>query len=159
MPSTVRDAEYDANLLASAPKATKEQLQSGYTTDLLKPKPKSRRTRDLEAGQVDQKNTESSPAPSKIAPVPFYRSRKGIIVISIVVIVVLGAVIGGAVGATQGKKAHAVPDSSGQYGQTQSATSATSAIPSSSVGDDQKALPSKVPDLVPASWQRLGVPA
>jgi len=132
----------------------------------LKPKPKPRRTRDLEAGQVDQKKTqpttttESSPAPSKITPVPFYRTRRGIIVIAIVVIVVLGAVIGGAVGATQGKKvqAAAVPVDPGHNGGPQSATSV---IPSSTKATNpQSPDPSEVADfLVPASWQGLGVPA
>ncbi|KAF9522603.1 hypothetical protein CPB83DRAFT_899482 [Crepidotus variabilis] len=113
MPSSHGHAAYDENLLAAAPVATKAQLQSGYTTDLLDSKantqrvPSSRRTDDLESGHayVDKTATSSSPSHTPVAaPIPFYRTKKGRIIIAIGALLVLAAIIGGAVGGTVGNK-------------------------------------------------------
>ncbi|KAF8153761.1 hypothetical protein B0H34DRAFT_799719 [Crassisporium funariophilum] len=95
--------QYDESLLASAPVATREQLQSGYTTDLLTEKatpPTSRR--DLEAATtpmvVNREVAHTTPVKT-----PFYRTKKGIIIIVVVVLVIIAAVVGGAVGGSKKK--------------------------------------------------------
>lgn len=189
MSSTARvQQDYDANLLASAPQATKEQLQvcvqvfhdvpranaaplqSGYTTDLLKPKKKqSRRAKDVEDGLASPKKqsrpsatTESSPAPSKMAPPPFYRRKMGIIVIVIVAIVVLAAIIGGVVGGTK-KKTHI--NSAGQVnggnngvpsGDIQPAPTVTSAT--STTSEAANPIQSKESGNILASLQEFDLP-
>jgi len=103
-------AEYDENLLASAPAPTKELLQGGYTTDLLEktaPTPSRReRQRDVEAGSTQGSDKPIAAAPLTPAKIPFYRTRKGIIIIVIAAIVIIAAVVGGAVGGSKkGSKA------------------------------------------------------
>jgi hypothetical protein len=111
---------YDENLLAAAPAATKQQLQSGYTTDLLNEKAGQvppRKVEDVEAGRVQPdkaakytSNGTTTPLPTYVAPpaVPFYRTKKGIIIIGVAVVVILAAIIGGAVGGSKkGKKSPA----------------------------------------------------
>ncbi|KJA26537.1 hypothetical protein HYPSUDRAFT_75351 [Hypholoma sublateritium FD-334 SS-4] len=103
---------YDQSLLASAPAATRAQMQDGYNPDILNEKPAaptppaSNSRQNLEA----YGNGSTTPAlaqegayvsPSKT---PFYRTKKGIIVILVVLAVIIGAVVGGAVGGTRKKK-------------------------------------------------------
>jgi len=106
MSSNAGHRSYDENLLASAPKATKAQLQSGYNPDLLLEKatpPRSRPSTGNNAGgnsPVEQADHE--PMPPKV---PFYRTRKGIIIIVVVAIVVIvAAAVGGGVGGKHKKK-------------------------------------------------------
>ncbi|KAF8063964.1 hypothetical protein FPV67DRAFT_1502972 [Lyophyllum atratum] len=107
---------YDQNLLAAAPAATKAQLQEGYTTDLLDPNhgkatpPPSSSQADPERGHVKE---YAGYTPSRA--LPFWRTRKGIIIIFIAAVVILAAVIGGAVGGTARKKSPS-PASSGESG-------------------------------------------
>ncbi|KAG6830926.1 hypothetical protein H0H92_013854 [Tricholoma furcatifolium] len=97
---------YDETLLASAPAATKAQLQEGYTTDILHssagnatPPPFSASQADVEQGFAHKESNGAATT----RPVSFWRTAKGLTIIVIAVIVVLAAVIGGAVGGTVGK--------------------------------------------------------
>ncbi|KAG7085876.1 hypothetical protein E1B28_003409 [Marasmius oreades] len=103
--------QYDQSLLAEAPKATKQMRQEGYNPDILKKNENA--NRDLERGLGTGASKErlagtSTPRPS-LTPTPtprsppFYRTKKGVIVIVIATLVVLGAVIGGAVGGTRNR--------------------------------------------------------
>ncbi|KIM37804.1 hypothetical protein M413DRAFT_256240 [Hebeloma cylindrosporum] len=108
--------DYDENLLASAPAATKAQLQSGYNPDLLVEKPTSPRSRrDVEArGSSPVEKADHEPMPPKV---PFYRTRKGLIIIAVVAIaVIIAAAVGGAVGGK--KKTHAAVTQQGPAAQT-----------------------------------------
>ncbi|KAF8963284.1 hypothetical protein BDZ97DRAFT_1758768 [Flammula alnicola] len=97
---------YDEQLLASAPVATKAQLQSGYNPDLLveKTPPASSSRHDLEDGrdfgQTPRPEPDGKPLPPKA---PFYRTKKGIIIIVVALVVVIAAVVGGAVGGSRKK--------------------------------------------------------
>ncbi|KAK0502523.1 hypothetical protein EDD18DRAFT_695097 [Armillaria luteobubalina] len=102
---------YDEALLAEAPAATKTQLQEGYNPDILRPNRTTPVRNDTDPDPESQSgpptskehlplSAESSPPSRRI---PFWRTRKGIIIIVIAVIVVIGAVVGGAVGGTVGK--------------------------------------------------------
>jgi len=107
---------YDKDLLASAPAATKAQLQEGYTTDLLDPNHGKTSSPHLPQSEqsplAPQADAERSVSPGKelngyvssTKPVPFWRTSKGIIIIIVAILVVLGAVIGGAVGGTRTSK-------------------------------------------------------
>ncbi|KAG6831374.1 hypothetical protein H0H87_005304 [Tephrocybe sp. NHM501043] len=104
MPSA--SGHYDQTLLATAPAATKAQLQGGYTTDLLHsnqgnatPPPFSASQADVERGLVHKESSHVAPTRA----LPFWRTRKGMIIIFVAIIVILAAVIGGAVGGTVGK--------------------------------------------------------
>ncbi|CAA7263953.1 unnamed protein product [Cyclocybe aegerita] len=105
MTSSAGHPEYDANLLAQTPAATKAQLQGGYNADLLNekttpsPSPPSRRT----TGDVEAARPTPAAAPPSPPKAPFYRTRKGIITIVVALIVVIAAVVGGAVGGTRNR--------------------------------------------------------
>jgi len=105
MPSQSGHPDYDANLLASAPVATKAQLQSGYNPDLLAEKgtPPSSRN-DLEArgrSPVERVDDEHpTPIPSKV---PYYRTRKGIITIVVVLVVIIAVAVGGGIAGSKKK--------------------------------------------------------
>ncbi|KAK0186965.1 hypothetical protein F5146DRAFT_1003949 [Armillaria mellea] len=102
---------YDEALLAEAPAATRAQLQEGYNPDILRPN----RTPPVRNDTDPDPESQSGPPTSKehlplsaessspLRRIPFWRTRKGIIIIVIAVIVVIGAVVGGAVGGTVGK--------------------------------------------------------
>jgi hypothetical protein len=104
---------YDQDLLASAPKPTKELLQGGYTTELLNPthgrntSPHPVQSEDAHlAPQSDPERDSLSPSKEfndTKKPLPFWRTTKGIVIIIVVILIVLGAVIGGGVGGTRGK--------------------------------------------------------
>ncbi|KAG7442071.1 uncharacterized protein BT62DRAFT_922889 [Guyanagaster necrorhizus] len=105
---------YDQALLAEAPAATKAQLQEGYNPDILRPN----RTPPVLSDTEPDPESQSGPPTSKehlplsagssspLRRIPFWRTRKGIIIIVIAVIVVIGAVVGGAVGGTVGKSSN-----------------------------------------------------
>ncbi|GLB44290.1 hypothetical protein LshimejAT787_1602200 [Lyophyllum shimeji] len=130
MPSTT--GHYDQNLLAAAPAATKAQLQEGYTTDLLNPDhgkatpPPSTPAPDLERGLVNKEYLSPARAP------PFWRTRKGIIIIAVAAVVVLAAVIGGAVGGTRNK--HKDSGDSGGLGESASTSPTSSSTAPDSAG-------------------------
>jgi len=114
MPSNT--GHYDQNLLAAAPVATRAQLQEGYTTDLLDPNhgkatpPHSASQADPERGLVHKEYAGHVTSRAQ----PFWRTRKGMIIIFIVAVVIVAAVIGGAVGGTAGKKQATGSPSQGQ---------------------------------------------
>jgi len=115
MPSSSGHRDYDANLLASAPVATKAQLQSGYNPELLAEKttPPSSKP-DLEArGSSPVKRTEYVPPILPKAKAPFYRTRKGIIIVVVVLVVIIAAAVGGGVAASKAKNKHATGASQG----------------------------------------------
>jgi len=105
MPSNTGHRDYDANLLASAPVATKAQLQSGYNPDLLAEKttpPPSKP--DLEARGSSPVVQTDYERPIPIPPkVPFYRTRNGIIAIVVVLAVIIAAAVGGGVAGSRKK--------------------------------------------------------
>ncbi|KAF9468381.1 hypothetical protein BDZ94DRAFT_1246651 [Collybia nuda] len=96
---------YDQNLLASAPEVTGERRREGYTTEILtsntgKATPPLTAQSDVEAGLVTKEYHRQPPTRA----LPFWRTRKGMIIILVAGIIILGAIIGGAVGGTVGKK-------------------------------------------------------
>ncbi|KAH9476568.1 hypothetical protein JR316_0010480 [Psilocybe cubensis] len=99
--------EYDAALLASAPAATKAQLQSGYNPDLLveKPSTPTQQGSDLEAALPPTANPTHTTANAHRMQQrqPFYRTRKGIVIIVIALVVVIAAAVGGGVGGSKKK--------------------------------------------------------
>lgn len=124
-------SSYDESLLASAPKATRSQLQvglnwnkllfsnddndgfnkDGYNADLLverKPSTPTSSAVDPELAAnyrlpLVQQEREESPLPLTKQKVPFYRTRNGIIIIIVAVVVIIAVVVGGAVGGTRKK--------------------------------------------------------
>ncbi|KAF8885652.1 hypothetical protein BD779DRAFT_1673608 [Infundibulicybe gibba] len=117
------NGHYDETLLAAAPKATKEMLQEGYNPDLLA----ANRAKPQQAPFINSSNPElglkeqNGYAARTARPVPFWRTRKGMIIIFLVVIAVLAAIIGGAVGGSKKKKAN--PDSEQGLGAPASSAS------------------------------------
>jgi len=127
------ESKYDENLLASAPKATKAQLQDGYNPDILveKPTPNNATTAvvDPEAANRVQTPVKRQESGSFINEKkrPFYTTRTGIIVIAVALLVIIVvAVVGGVVGS---RKTH---DDSANSGVNGSPASATSLLPSGS---------------------------
>jgi len=132
MASTVGHQTYDENLLASAPAATKAQLQSGYNPDLLVEKhtpPPSRPSLTTPAPVRDGRDLESQSIPPKQ---PFYRTKKGIIIIVVAIIVIIAVVVGGAVGGSK-KKNNNLTTSNGQGTPSSSANNTSSAAGDSQV--------------------------
>ncbi|KAK0200489.1 hypothetical protein DFS33DRAFT_161819 [Desarmillaria ectypa] len=127
---------YDQALLAEAPAATKAQLQEGYNPDILRPN----RTSPVRSDTDPDPESQSGPPTSKehlplsagssppLRRIPFWRTRKGIIIIVIAVIVVIGAVVGGAVGGTVGKSSNN-NNNAAKGGGIQSGIPAASASP------------------------------
>jgi hypothetical protein len=106
-------ASYDSTLLASAPAATKSQLQEGYTTDLLeKPTASPAHSRpDLHDGRDSttatpnhQRDVERQQAFAAPAKVPWYRTTKGLIILAVAFVVIIAAAVGGGVGGSKKKK-------------------------------------------------------
>ncbi|SJL06933.1 uncharacterized protein ARMOST_10275 [Armillaria ostoyae] len=133
---------YDEALLAEAPAATRAQLQEGYNPDILRPN----RTPPVRNDTDPDPESQSGPPTSKehlplsaessppLRRIPFWRTRKGIIIIVIAVIVVIGAVVGGAVGGTVGKSSSSSSNDAveGGGGGTQSGITPSSASSSGS---------------------------
>jgi len=139
MPS--QNGHYDQNLLASAPAATKSQLQEGYNPDLLAENRPARTAplADPESARASKEHLHHDII--KPRPVPFWRTMKGLIIIFVVVLVIIGAVVGGAVGGTKGKKknGNASIESAGS-GQGASAGSAPASSSSGLSGNPLTAL-------------------
>ncbi|KAF9023804.1 hypothetical protein BDZ89DRAFT_1136448 [Hymenopellis radicata] len=104
MPST--NGHYDQTLLAEAQAPTRAQLQEGYNADILRP------NRTPALNDTSSSGPRSTPASKEHLPIPvtqpptkqpFWRTRKGMIIIAIAALVIIGAVVGGAVGGTVGK--------------------------------------------------------
>jgi len=138
---------YDEKLLASAPKATKAQLQDGYNPDILiekKPTPKTPKTIvvvDPEAAKRDQTPVQREESSSLITEKkrPFYTTMKGIIIIAIVVIaIIIAAVVGGVVGSRNSKAQNDVVPSSSSGNSFLPVSTGTSE-PSNSVSGQIKA--------------------
>ncbi|KAJ3755994.1 hypothetical protein EV360DRAFT_85390 [Lentinula raphanica] len=110
---------YDSSLLASAPQATREMRQEGYNPLILEEEHKSKAIASPipvvpdqgSAADLTSKEYPPNPNPGEFTTqpkrLPFYRTRKGMIIIAIVAIVIIAAVIGGAVGGTS-HKSHAL---------------------------------------------------
>ncbi|KAN0080216.1 hypothetical protein V8E55_009782 [Tylopilus felleus] len=140
-------SSYDQTLLDEAPRATRAQLQEGYSVDLLEQPPRR-------APSVRHPPPPQSPHPPPVPPVPvpvtpaipetasreklgspvyaptkprtsFWRTRNGIITIFAIVLIVIGAVVGGAVGGTIKKTKNV--DTTG----TNESSSSGSSLPSS----------------------------
>jgi len=136
MPS-IKPATYDENLLASAPIATKAQLQDGYNPDILVdknaslPTPKSAGVVDPEAANRVQTPVQRQQSDSLIKEKkrPFYTTKKGIIFIVVaVLVIIIVAVVGGVVGSRKARNGASSQDDSGSAG----AKSVTSNLPSGS---------------------------
>ncbi|TFK66859.1 hypothetical protein BDN72DRAFT_128602 [Pluteus cervinus] len=128
MPSTSGHGQYDTALLADA-QITRQQLQEGYTTDLLQQpvRQKIEPQRDPEAVILAPHAQDAFPT----KPLPFWRTKKGIIIISIASIVVLAAVIGGAVGGSKkgkGGKTFEGPTSADSQGAAGAQSAALSGV-------------------------------
>jgi len=147
MTSNAEHRDYDENLLASAPVATKAQLQSGYNPDLLveKTTPPPRPRRNLEAGDTSPiEQADHEPMPPKV---PFYRTKKGMIIIAVVaIVVIIAAAVGGGVGSKAGRKQSTIA----QPGSSNQTTSTTTPM-STEVGN-----PGGVPDTATATTPRTG---
>jgi len=123
---------YDEKLLASAPKATKAQLQDGYNSDLLAEKPSTQAV-DPEAAnriQTPVQGQEFTPFTKKKGP--FYTTKKGIIIIVVLVVaVIIAAVVGGVVGSrnkSQNSVAGADENGSGSRSTSSASSSASSSV-------------------------------
>jgi len=138
MASTAGHQDYDANLLASAPVATKAQLQDGYDPVLLAEKqtPLPSR-RDLEAGVPAGETRDTAITPTKQ---PFYRTKKGIIIIFVAVIVIIAVVVGGAVGGSSHKKKTTSASDSQSGGPPPSSTSSDTTTNSSGENNTQQVV-------------------
>lgn len=135
---------YDQNLLASAPVATRAQLQEGYATDLLDSNHgKATPTTPPPASQVDPERGLVPKEYNDSRAQPFWRTGKGRIVIFLVALVVVGAIVGGAVGGTVGKKKH-------QQEQSQNSGS-TQQNPVGTAGSTTRPVQSTVTSVPPSS--------
>jgi len=148
MASTAGHQDYDANLLASAPVATKAQLRDGYDPVLLAEKqtpPSSQR--DLEAGVPATETRDTAITPTKQ---PFYRTKKGIIIIFVAVVVIIAAVVGGAVGGSSHKK-KTTSASDSQSGGPPPSSTASNSTTSSGSGDGNTQVVGGAPSSRPAA--------
>lgn len=124
---------YDASLLASAPKATREMVQEGYNPYILDAQTQAR-SKSSQIAPAAVENGENSQPPSKEAhlntrttpKLPFYRTRTGIIIISLVALAILAAIIGGAVGGTR-HSSHAINSVSSLSSSSSSSSSSATA--------------------------------
>ncbi|EPQ55618.1 hypothetical protein GLOTRDRAFT_121161 [Gloeophyllum trabeum ATCC 11539] len=141
---------YDRGLLASAPVATRAAKQGGYDVDLLDKDPytgrpsasSSRHTLPRSPVQAEQGlPPQEDPlyafaSPNNARRKSFWRTRNGIITISVAVgIFILGAVLGGAIGGTA-RRRHQHSDyntSPGASAPAGSDGSSTAALPSSTM--------------------------
>jgi len=142
-------SSYDQNLLGEAPRATRAQLQQGYSVDLLEqPAEPPRRTPSLRSptphvpqsgpaaiavpltpaipeNSSGEKFDSPVPLPTSKPKTSFWRTRNGIITLAVLALVVIGAVVGGAVGGTVGKK------SNNTIAATNSTSSHSTVVPAS----------------------------
>jgi len=98
-----------------------------YNPDLLKEKVTALVTSPLRNVEAQLLSREVIVTP---APIPFYRTTKGVIIIAMVSVVIIAAVVGGAVGGTKKHKNSVVlattSDAFTSYGPTQEGGSPTS---------------------------------
>ncbi|KAI0830050.1 hypothetical protein BC628DRAFT_1416389 [Trametes gibbosa] len=106
---------YDERLLASAPVATRAEKQARYNIDLLDehrsaaPRSVSHTPPPVPVLAANHAKAEEGPNAggyayrSHSAPLPWYKTRKWILIMAVGVVVVIAAVVGGAVGGTVGR--------------------------------------------------------
>ncbi|THH30470.1 hypothetical protein EUX98_g3719 [Antrodiella citrinella] len=103
--------EYDERLLASAPAATRKERQEGYNIDLLdngRGAPTSGSSTPPVLAPNEDYAENGLPA-KEVTPryasatTPWYKTKKGLIILFVAAIVIIAAVVGGAVGGTVGK--------------------------------------------------------
>lgn len=129
---------YDQDLLAAAPKPTKEERQEGYNVNLLG----EERTATVPlAHSTDLEHGTKEEYPISKPAIPFYRTRKGKIIIGvIIVLVVIAAAVGGGVGGTRKSKTPTFNTSTqGTGGQAGQASGKPTTTPANGVGQDQPA--------------------
>ncbi|XP_006464128.1 hypothetical protein AGABI2DRAFT_153085 [Agaricus bisporus var. bisporus H97] len=139
------DKPYDEQLLAHAPEVTKADLQDGYNPDILVPQrpPASRvLSPDSDSDRHDVESAGGASQPKEkiysTKPKSFWKTRKGIIVLTSIVIliaVILGAVLGGVLGSRKGGNDQPTPTS------PTSPNSGNSTDGQDSVGQDQGTMP------------------
>ncbi|KAH8834390.1 hypothetical protein DL96DRAFT_1580389 [Flagelloscypha sp. PMI_526] len=88
---------YDRSLAKAAPAVTNTQIEEGYDANLLRDSPPAYPKPETNLGG-------ETVLPSRA--LPFWRTRKGILIIAIAVVAILAVIIGGAVGGTTSKKGH-----------------------------------------------------
>ncbi|KAI0668962.1 hypothetical protein C8Q78DRAFT_1043924 [Trametes maxima] len=98
---------YDERLLASAPAATRAEKQEGYDVDLLDERRAARgaSTTPPPVAVLSANHAKAEAggyAYSQPSAVPWYRTRKWVLILVLGGLVVIGAVVGGAVGGTVG---------------------------------------------------------
>ncbi|TCD68552.1 hypothetical protein EIP91_010477 [Steccherinum ochraceum] len=106
---------YDERLLASAPAATRREMQEGYNVDLLDNENGAGKSgsstppnvllapsaEHAESGTRTKEFVESTPYYPPAATTPWYKTKKWLIIFFVGAIVVIAAVVGGAVGGTK----------------------------------------------------------
>ncbi|KAK7014060.1 hypothetical protein VNI00_019443 [Paramarasmius palmivorus] len=114
-------SQYDESLLAAAPVTTKQMRQEGYNPDLLSlPSQNTRQASTEKHHDAESRSTNSLAAASKenlesgagttpvTHPKPFWRTKKGLVVlVTIFVVIVAAAVVGAVVGVTASNKSKA----------------------------------------------------
>jgi len=119
-------AGYDRTLLSSVPDPTRAEKQEGYNVDLLDEgrdrrvptPPNGAPTSEHHGGSTmgyspgarsyarKEENAALTGHETVVTKVPWYRTRRSMIGIALIVLVVIGAVVGGVVGGTQSGKKH-----------------------------------------------------
>jgi len=124
-------ADYDQSLLKDT-KVSKAARQEGYNVDLLNDRSmeapltgsrtpegrtSTRQLTDPEIGQAPSTTKEYDPViatsstPVGRRKVPFWRTKKGIIILSVVAVVIVAAIVGGVVGGVLGNRKSSSPNS------------------------------------------------
>jgi len=114
-------------------------------------KPANTRPADLESGRNNVEkpqpvtpNTTDDSIPPKPSPVPFHRTRRGIIIIVVVAVVALAAIIGGAVGGSLSKKSVSLPSSPAGGSATSSAVQNGDPLGFTSIRSPTPVLPTAI---------------
>jgi len=149
---------YDSKLLAEAPESSRVQKQDGYDVRILgsadNGSPSAvhiglRSTSNHDTPVVNRQDKDGYTSPySQFADAaqktPFWRTRRGIIILALLALLVVGAAVGGGVGGALGSKNHKTTSpsngsdqggSDGSGGQGGSDTNQGTSPQSSSVGD------------------------
>ncbi|KAJ2931996.1 hypothetical protein H1R20_g5107, partial [Candolleomyces eurysporus] len=157
--------DYDEHLLSSAPKPDRRALQEGYDPTLLETKPEKPRSstprqassptpgpgspidrdRDVERGVVVPGAVApkpGTPAPARAIPIvtptkskPFYKTKKGLLIIAgVLIAVIVAAVVGGVVGGRK-KSSTAVSDKAASLSNAANSGTST-AQPGTTQGSD-----------------------
>ncbi|KAH6881017.1 hypothetical protein BKA70DRAFT_1342276 [Coprinopsis sp. MPI-PUGE-AT-0042] len=122
---------YDADLLNSV-KVDKRAIQEGYSTDLLNdkpvrpspaPTPPPQRVGTTDSLRSREPSVLEAQAPLKPRKAPFYRTKKGLIIIgAVLVAIIVAAVVGGVVGSRNSKGTLTPVQSDGGQDSGQSST-------------------------------------